>query len=212
MNLTLTGDVFYISPYFFSCFVALREKELPFEVKTLALHTREQDKDGYPIRTLTGRIPSLTHDDIVIAESSAIVEYLEEAFPKTKHIFPTVATERARARQIMSWLRSDDTLALRDERSTHTIFYAHTNKPLSDAAKRSVEKLFAMCDRLLGERTDGVFDTWTLVDAELAFMLQRLIANGDPVPANLKAFVDGQWKRKSIQEFVDRKRPEYVAY
>lgn len=212
MTLSLTGDVFYISPYFYSCFVALREKALPFDVKTLALYAREQDDGDYKQRTMTGRIPSLTHDEITIAESSAILEYLEEAFPATPRILPTNTVDKARARQAMSWIRSDDTLPIRDERSTHTIFYAPTQKPLSDSAKKSVAKLFAIADALLSKNGTTVFGQWSIVDAELALMLQRLIRNGDKVPDSLRAYAETQWKRPSIAEFVMRERPEYVPY
>lgn len=210
--LTLTGDVFYISPYFFSCFVALREKELEFETQTLALYAREQDKGDYAAKTLTGRIPSLTHDEIVIAESSAIIEYLEEAFPKTKRVMPTNTADRARARQVMSWIRSDDTLPIRTERPTTSMFYEPIKKPMSDACKRSVDKLVALAERLLGVGTDNIFADWTLVDSELAFMLKRLTMNNDAVPYPLQAFADKQWNRGSVREFVVRERPAYVPY
>lgn len=212
MTLSLTGDVFYISPYFYSCFVALREKALAFDVKTLALYAREQDAGDYKSRTLTGRIPSLTHNEITIAESSAILEYLEEAFPATARVLPTNTVDKARARQTMSWIRSDDTLPIRDERSTHTMFYVPTDKPLSENAKKSVAKLFSITSALLAGNGKTAFAEWSIVDAELALMLQRLIRNGDAVPDALRAYAEAQWERPSVREFLVRERPEYVPY
>ena len=212
--LTLSGDAFWISPYFFSSFVALREKSLPFDVRTIALHERAQREPAFQERTVTGRIPALDHDDFALAESSAIAEYLEDAFPAPKHprIFPEAARDRARARQIMAWLRSDDTFALREERSTHTMFYDRAKSPLSDAGQRAATKLITVTERLLAPNATQLFAAWSIADADLALMLQRLILNGDPVTGGARAFADAQWSRPSVREFVDQKRIPYVPY
>jgi glutathione S-transferase len=49
--------------------------------------------------------------------------------------------------------------------------------------------------------------TWSLPDAELAFMLQRLLQSGHPVPERLGAWVARAWQRLSVQEFVRHPRP-----
>src|SRR5262249_37290553 len=120
----LYSDAFWISPYVFTCFVTLREKGLPFEVVDVALHEKAQLATPFVESSVTGRVPALTHGDFGLAESSAIVEYLEETFPAPvhRHVLPTDTRERARARQLMSWIRSD-LGALREERSTETMFY-----------------------------------------------------------------------------------------
>ena len=212
--LTLSGDAFWISPYFFSSFVALREKSLAFDVRTLALHERAQRDPAFQARTVTGRIPALDHDDFTLAESSAIAEYLEDAFPAPEHarIFPEAAKDRARARQIMAWLRSDDTFALRGERSTHTMFYDRAKTPLSDAGQRAANKLITVTERALAPNATQLFGAWSIADADLAFMLQRLILNGDRVTDAVRAFADAQWSRPSVREFVDQKRTPYVPY
>ena len=40
---------------------------------------------AYRDRSLTAKVPALEHDDFWLAESSAIAEYLEEAFPPPGH-------------------------------------------------------------------------------------------------------------------------------
>jgi glutathione S-transferase len=62
------------------------------------------------------------HDGFGLAESSAMVEYLDEVFPSPP-VLPPSAKERARCRQIMSWLRSDETAPIREERATSTMFF-----------------------------------------------------------------------------------------
>src|SRR6266481_1898634 len=79
--LTLSVDSFWISPYAFSCFVALKEKGLPFEVRAVSLPDKDHHRPEYQRQSMTGRIPMLQHGDFGLSESSAIVEYLDDACP-----------------------------------------------------------------------------------------------------------------------------------
>lgn len=205
MNLVLSVEPHWISPYVFSCFVTLHEKGLPFETVTLDAGRGDTREAEYLARTITGRVPSLAHGDFSLAESSAIVEYLEERFPEPR-VLPAAIAARARCRQVMSWLRSDETAPIREERPSTTIFFEPPGKPLGDAAARAAEKLVDVALRLLGSR-DHVFEQWSIADAELAFMLERLIHAADPVDARLVAYAERHWQRPSVQAFVRRERP-----
>lgn len=209
-SLTLYRDSFWISPYVFHCFVALKEKGLAFDASEVALQHRAQRSPDYANKSVTARVPALDHDGFVVAESTAIVEYLEDAFPSTPRVLPTNVKDRARARQILSWIRSDDTFALREDRSTSTMFYERATTPLTDAGRRAAEKLIAVAERTI--RGEHLFDAWCIADADLAFMLHRLILNGDDVPARVRAYAEAQWKRPSVHEFVTLQRGAYVPY
>ena len=130
--LTLYVDGFWISPYALSAFVALEEKGLPYTVKEVKLNKKEHRQSEY--RAHTGRIPALQHGDYWLAESSAICEYLAETFPFPKHprLFPEDLRQRGICREVQAFVRSD-LMPIREERSTHTVWYEHTKKPLSDA-------------------------------------------------------------------------------
>jgi glutathione S-transferase len=206
----LYGDAFWISPYFFSCFVALKEKRIDFEVRTVALHHGAHKDLQYANDSVTARVPALEHDGFVLAESSAIVEYIEDTFPDPP-VMPRALQQRARARQIMAWIRSDDTFPIRSERSTHTMFYEPTQAPLSEAAEKAATKLLEVAGRLVGQKT-SLFDTFSIADVDLAFMLQRLALNGHTLPKNVAAFVQTQWSRPTVREFVDHARPAFVPY
>ena len=77
-SIRLFGDSFFISPYVFSVYVALREKDLAFEYVPIALHKAQQKDADFATKTVTGRVPSLQHGAFTVAESSAIVEYLDD--------------------------------------------------------------------------------------------------------------------------------------
>src|SRR4051812_37288445 len=125
MSLVLYGSEMWNSPYVLSCFVALREKGLPFETRIVALQRGAQHQAAYVDVSLTSRVPALVDGALSLSESSAIVEYLEEKFPPPGHprVLPADLAARARARQVMAWVRSD-VGPLRDERSTEYVFFA----------------------------------------------------------------------------------------
>ena len=210
-GLTLYADAFWISPYVFTCFVALREKGLPFAIEEVALQDGAQHKTEFRDRSITGRVPALRHGDFWLAESTAIVEYLEEAFPRSPRVLPTDVKARARARQMLSWIRSD-LGALRDERSTTTMFYDRAVRPLTHAGEAAAEKLARVVKTLLPEHGGPLFGAWSIADSDLAFMLHRLILNEYELDPKVRAWADSQWWRPSVQEFVTRSRPTYSAY
>jgi glutathione S-transferase len=121
MAMLLYADSRFTSPYAMSVFVALTEKQLPFEIRTRDLEAGANNNPEYARTSLTQRVPTLIDDGSALSESSAIAEYLDEAFPHPP-IFPADGQKRARARQVQAWLRSDF-MPIRQERPTPTIFY-----------------------------------------------------------------------------------------
>jgi glutathione S-transferase len=207
-RITLYTDSAWISPYVFSCFVALREKGLPFDTATVALDRGEQHLPEYRDRSLTEKVPALDDGGFWLSESMAIVEYLEDAYPPPRYprILPAGIRERARARQVMSWVRTD-LLPLREERPTTTMFQERATKPLSETAALAAQKLLRIAGELIGEGRTSLFETWSIADADLAFMLLRLVLNGYEVPEKTRAFAEAQRARPSMRAFFERERP-----
>lgn len=208
---TLFGETLWVSPYFFSSFVALREKGIAFEIEEVDLAHGGHLEAGYRDASLTARVPSLQYNGFRLSESSAIAEYLEEMFPAPNRprLFPQDVRERARARQLMAWLRSD-LGPIRDERASVFIFYRYRLPPLSAAATGAVEKLLRVVEQMIPADCGPLFGSWCLLDSELAFMLQRLIRNGHELPDRVGAYAEGQWQRPSVRAFVEHARPATV--
>jgi glutathione S-transferase len=181
-------------------YVALTEKGLAFDTVTLDLAASEHTR-GEQARLLpTQRVPTLVHDDFVLAESTAITEYLDELFPQGP-LYPADPQSRALARQVQAWLRSD-LMALRQERPTEVIFKGERREPLSAAAQAAADKLFRFADALLPAGASDLFGQWTLADLDLTVMLNRLVSHGDALPARLVAYTQLQWQRPSVQAWV----------
>lgn len=200
---TLYVDSRYISPYAMSVFVTLTEKGVPFDMKTVDLATQEHHQPGYTEVSWTRRVPTLIHNGFSLSESSAISEYLEDVLspPTYPPVYPTDSQERAIARQVQAWLRSDF-LSLRDDRSTEVIFSQPSDVPLSDTARADADKLCTASDRLLSDNASNLFGEWCIADTDLALMLNRLVMNGDAVPDKLEAYAHNQWQRPSVQQWV----------
>ncbi|WP_017903486.1 glutathione transferase [Pseudomonas asplenii] len=204
-RLRLYVDAQYTSPYALSVFVALREKALEFDLQPLDLDAREQQSQDYTGLSLTQRVPTLEQGGFALSESSAITEYLEELFPQAP-LYPRDAQQRARARQVQAWLRSD-LQALRQERSTLVIFHGRKAGPLSTAGGAAAHKLIEAAQVLLGDGREQLCGQWSIADIDLALMLNRLILNGDPVPAGLVDYARRQWRHPAVQEWVALSRP-----
>lgn len=202
-DLVLHGNTGYTSPYVFSAYVALKEKGLPFELSLLDLDAREHDRPGYRDASVTGRIPALRHGDFWLAESSAITEYLEEAFPPPQHarLYPADLRERARVRMVQALVRSDF-MPVRVERTTAILFAGEAPKPLSADGKAAAERLLRIAGALVKDPAGFVASHFTLADADLSLLLMRLVHAGDPVPAPLAAWARAIWARPSIRSWL----------
>ncbi|WP_122664794.1 glutathione transferase [Pseudomonas viridiflava] len=204
-NLRLYVDAQFTSPYAMSAFVVLREKGLDFEMSTVDLDATENQSADYASLSLTQRVPTLMHGDFALSESSAITEYLEEVFPQSP-VYPHNSRQRAKARQVQAWIRSD-LLPIRQERSTLVVFYGDKAGPLSTEAESATRKLFSAAQILLADSPEYLFGEWSIADMDLAVMLNRLILNGDLVPPALVDYAQRQWQRPSVQEWVKLQRP-----
>ena len=202
-ELLLHGNSSWTSPYVFSVFVALKEKGLPFRMELLDLEKGEHQRPPYESASFTARVPALRHGDLWLAESSAIDEYLEEVFPPPDHprLYPEAPPARAKVRMIQAFVRSD-VLALRQERPTSTFFGKDVPKPFTPAGRAAAERLVRIAERFLPQGVLHVAGAFTIADADLALILQRLVYNGDPCPDRLAEYANRVFQRPSIREWL----------
>lgn len=208
VNLTLYGESTWVSPWVFHAMVALAEKQLPYRLKLVPLPIPPAQRIEFEAHAVLGRVPMLVHDDVWISESLAISEYLAETFPTPAHprLFPADLVQRARARQIMSMLRTS-LFALRQDRPTSTIFapvqpLATAPAPLSVEGAADAAELLRIAGRLVQPGALSMFEHWCIADADLGLALMRLVSNGDVVPAHLATYAHAQWARPSAQTYL----------
>jgi len=205
--IVLYGNAGWTSPYVFSVFVTLKEKGLPFEMKLVDLGAKEHHRPEYRDPSVTGRVPALRHGDFWLAESSAIDEYLEDAFPAPAYprLYPAAPRERARVRMVQALIRSDF-MPVRAERSTGTLFDGEVARPFTPEGREAAERLVRIAGALVQGPTGFVASQFTPADADLALLLMRLVANGDPTPAPLAAYARGVFARPSVKAWLANTR------
>jgi glutathione S-transferase len=204
-DLVLYGDDRFTSPYVFSAFVTLKEKGVPFRLEVLSLERKEHARPEYAGPSFTGKVPALRHGDFWLAESSAIDEYVDEAFGPPDHprLYPEDPRPRARARMVQAFLRTD-LVPLRHERPTSSLFLGEPVAPLGPEARAAAERLFQLAGQVLAPGSSFVAGRFTPADADLALMLQRLVANRDPCPERLAAYARTIFGRPSVREWLAR--------
>ena len=202
--LTLFVDARYTSPYAMSAFVALTVKQLPFELRPVDLYAAAHHAPGFAGLSLTRRVPMLVHGEFALSESSAITEYIEDVFPGAQ-LYPADPKHKARARQVQAWLRSD-LMPIRVERSTEVVFLG-TRRPALSADGEAAARLFAAAEAWLPAGQDNLCGDWCIADVDLALMLNRLVLNGDAVPARLAEYAARQWQHPAVQRWLAFARP-----
>lgn len=207
-ELTLYAENEWVSPWVFHAMVALEEKRLPYRLEVLALPHPPERKAELQRKALIAKVPMLVHGETWISESLAISEYLAERFPTpgNPRIFPADLVQRARARQVLSFLRTD-LLALRADRPTSTVFGAPDPKPMSPQAKEQAASLLRVAEQLVAPGSSTMFPEFCIADADLSLALMRLIKNGDPAPASVVGYAQAVWARPSVQAFLKHANP-----
>lgn len=202
-ELTLYVDASFVSPWVFHAMIALDEKQLPFQLVTTPLPIPEPLRSELMANGVLGKVPTLVHGDLWLTESLAISEYLAETFPTPAHprLFPADLVERARARQVMSWLRTS-LFALRSDRPTSSVFGRPTVRPLTDTGKEDATELVRVATAIIAPGATQMFENWSIADADLALALMRMIVSQDHVPDNLISYALAQWDRPSVKRFL----------
>jgi glutathione S-transferase len=205
VQLTLYVDGYFVNQFDASCMIAMTEKALPFSTARALL----RDGGGVPValstRTGISRVPAFQHGDFYLTKSMAIIEYLEETFPPPAYtrLLPAEPHARARARQIMAFVRIDQR-QLRAERAWWMTVYPAEPGPLSAEAEQDARELLEFTMRL---SSDGELDEWNIAHSDLALTLYRLARTDYPLPLPVQRFLDVNLVRPSLRAYLDHPRP-----
>lgn len=122
---------FRVSNYHNKVLIALLEKGVPYEEDA---SVKPSQDEAYLALSPMGKVPYAEIDGVRLCESSAILEYLEDAFP-AKPLLPKAPLARAKVRELTTVMELHMELVAR--RLYGGVFFGGT---LSDSAKAAVEK------------------------------------------------------------------------
>lgn len=87
--------------------IALNLKGLAYEQAPVHLRRGEQRGEAFLALNPQGMVPALADGDLVLTQSPAILEYLDEAYPDTPRLLPEGAADRARVRALAAVVACD---------------------------------------------------------------------------------------------------------
>ena len=157
-----------------------------------------------------GKVPVLVDDgyanDLTIADTLAISEYLAEKFPQ-KNLWPQVTQARARARSVCAEMHAGFTglrgnCPMNIEASLPEVGkLVWRDKP---AVRADVARLVEMWSSLLAE-FDGpmLFGSFSVADAYFAPVCMRLKTYALPVPAEISAYVQRVCALPGVKAWID---------
>lgn len=182
-------------------YLALAHTGAPFRTEVITL-----DQPGTKSHILAvnpaGRVPALRHGDLLVHDSLAICEYVNELFPEAR-LWPADRAARARARAITAEMHSSF-VALRSNMGMDILGsrpgVGHTPEALADAAR-----IMDIWREARARASGGpfLFGAFTIADAFYAPVTTRFITYAVPLDATCQAYVDAIAALPSFQAWRD---------
>lgn len=188
------------SPYAWRVQLALEHKALPYELELLSFSAGDTRKPEFVALNPRHRVPVLVDGDFVLYESTAIVEYLDEAYPgRGAPLFPGDVRQRALVRRLIA--EADNYL---DKATDDIVDEAFSRKPEERDAARQAASAAALREEfaLLARSYRGDYFAGPLSAADfalyptVAFLDRCALKLPGFVPTTLMPAVLVEWKAR----------------
>jgi glutathione S-transferase len=189
--------------------IALREKNLPFDLEMVAFSQAQGYHPRHPeiLRVNPKRqIPVLIDGDVQVYDSTQIFEYLEHRYPQPP-LWPASPAARARARHL--GLASDQVLLPHVNR--HIGLRAKpdpVDKPEWIQAREGIEAYYTQMEALLADR-DWLAGEYSYAD--IAFYMAQFFAARHTVPMGTGLVKLLDWRRRMASRMAVRPVIETMA-
>ena len=199
MSLTLYVGSKRYSSWSLRPYLALARTGAPFDCKTILL---DQDDTKANIAKVTpaGRVPVLHHDDLIVWDSLAICEYVNELYPDAK-LWPEGRAARAKARAISAEMHAGFASLRRDmpmDIGANLAGQGHTPEALADA--RRVMAIWREAQAASGG--PFLFGEFTIADAMYAPVTTRFVTYGVDLDATCRAYVDAVHALPAMKQWI----------
>jgi len=195
---------------------ALRLKGIEFEYVAVNLRAKEQQAEGYRALNPQGKVPLLVDGEVAIAQTVAIVEYLEEVRPEPR-LLPIDAAGRARVRSL-SLLVACEVQPLNN--SAVEAYLAKVvglgEEGLEAWRRRWIERGFDGLEAMLGARETGRFchgDQPGMADCFLVPQVYKAVQPGTALEVARWPRIEGVYRRcLELAPFVEsmpERQPDY---
>lgn len=195
--------------------VLLTGAGIPFEEKMVRFDSFDAQsafKSVVAAINPVGKVPVLVDEGFVVWDTLAIAEYLAERFPE-KHLWPSDAKARARARSVCAEMHSGFT-ALR----SHCPMNIEASLPEAGrivwrdqaGVRADIARLEAMWTGLLAEHGGPMlFGDFGIADAYFAPVCSRIRTYALPVSPTVAAYVDRVHQLPAVQTWIQQALAEH---
>lgn len=154
--------------------IALALKELTYEYAPVHLINNGGEQNSAQYRTLNpiGGVPTLQHGEIIISQSMAIAEYIEDVFKSGQQLFPNSVGVKAKVRQVCELINAD----IHPLQNLKVTQFLEKNLNLSAEAKQ------AWLDKWIGDGLIALEKTITPSAQAFAFGNEVTLADAFIVP------------------------------
>ncbi len=181
--------------------LALKHVGVPFEEILIPLdqpNTQEQIARYSP----SGRVPTLIDGDVVVWDSLAICEHLNERFPD-RHLWPADRKARAVARSISAEMHSGFQ-NLRNDLSMKIVESIPTStfRPEVKEEIRRIIAIWTDCRQRFAGGKPFLFGDFSNGDVMFAPVVSRFRTYGVPLEGTAAAYAETIWKLPAMQEWL----------
>jgi len=122
------------SPYAWRVWLALEHKQIPYEMKAMSFSAGDLKTPEFLAINPRHKVPAITDDGFALYESTAIVEYLDEAYRSGPALFPGNTQHRATVRRLVQEADQYYAMAM-EEIVDQVLFTAQDKWDLEEIAK-----------------------------------------------------------------------------
>ncbi len=196
---------FKFSPFCHRVKIVLAEKELDYQVVNIDLMKKENRTEQFLRLNPLGKVPVLADDDLIVADSSIINEYLNDEYP-----FPELTPEDPQEKaQMRVWVNQVNALVADPWIELLMAGFAKekgesVDEAKLEAARGKIKNFFEIADRQLKGK-DFLIGNYSLADiafAPFVFLFERVGVTVPDLP-NLSVW----FKRLSTKNTILKTRP-----
>jgi glutathione S-transferase len=184
--------------------LAAKQSGLPFEEMVVPLYDADWDKrrEGDEFAPSSGKVPILWDGDVVVWDSLAIVEYLNEKSGGTR-FWPADDAARAMARSMAAEMHSGFA-ALRRKHSMNVRQVFPPSKPDDDvlADLTRIMELWAQARARFGGEGQFLFGDFGAADIMYAPVVTRIVTYGLPVARFATGYMDAVLHHPFMQDWI----------
>jgi len=184
--------------------LAAKQSGLPFEEMVVPLYDADWDKrrEGDEFAPSSGKVPILWDGDVVVWDSLAIVEYLNEKSGGTR-FWPADDAARAMARSMAAEMHSGFA-ALRRKHSMNVRQVFPPRQPDDDvlADLTRVMELWAQARARFGGEGQFLFGDFGAADIMYAPVVTRIVTYGLPVARFATGYMDAVLHHPFMQDWI----------